>query len=784
MGISIRTFITVPFVVLTLLPAGLVGTLAYRNSQAAVEELAETLMGQVSDRVRQQLRTYLATSHFINQSTARSIAAGTLDPNQPRSLEQHFLQQFEAAFASSPIATDPSLSPVLPLSGTPDPAAAPDFASTPAAPPVPARSPVQSGPQHHAWSRSLNHLYLGAATGTFSGVEYRPVVLEDRAGAWTLAVSRADASTQNFLRQYAVNAPGQIATTPLDPPPPQPYDPRQRLWYQTGLKLAERNLAQGTDVGGWSPPYCDESTGTPVITAIQPVIRQGEVLGVLGGDFLFSDVRDFLREVLAQLKMGEGAIGEEGRIFVVAQDGTLLASSQQVEGTCDPSQAGALALTQAATVEDPMIRELVSLPVQETTDSPGLYPLYRRGDWFWTRWEFKESYGLQGQVYIVIPRSYFMATIDRGNQITLMLCVLAVALSLGSSLAMAARIIRPVEQLEQATQRLVTTVNQGGEPQTLLLDKNPFELYHLGQTFESMSVQLRDTFIAFSHFVPSNFLDLLGYRQPSEVSIGDSKSLAMTVLFSDIRSFTKLSETLTAAETFQFINDYLSHMEPAISQNKGFIDKYIGDAIMALFEGENNPDRAVSAGLAMLEKLGAYNGDRAQSQLDPIKIGIGIHTGQIILGTVGGENRWDTTVMGSDVNRASRVEGLTKEFKVSLMITQATLDQLQHSYAHRHLGSAKVRGVEEAVDIYEVYAGDPPALVAYKTATLAQFEAGVRAYQQQDYRAAREQFDRVLAQLPIGGDFEDGPAQFYCDRCQEHLSGDLGEWARSLDAIT
>ncbi|MBD0392342.1 MAG: PAS domain S-box protein, partial [Microcoleus sp. C1-bin4] len=130
---------------------------------------------------------------------------------------------------------------------------------------------------------------------------------------------------------------------------------------------------------------------------------------------------------------------------------------------------------------------------------------------------------------------------------------------------------------------------------------------------------------AYGRFVPHEFLHFLGYESILEVKLGDQVQKEMSVLFSDIRDFTSLSETMTPAENFQFINAYLSRMEPAITQNFGFIDKYIGDAIMALFDG--SADDAVKAGIAMLEELYEYNISCNRPDDPPLQIGIGINTG-------------------------------------------------------------------------------------------------------------------------------------------------------------
>ncbi len=169
------------------------------------------------------------------------------------------------------------------------------------------------------------------------------------------------------------------------------------------------------------------------------------------------------------------------------------------------------------------------------------------------------------------------------------------------------------------------------------------------------------------------------------------------MLFSDIRDFTTLSESMTQEDNFKFINSYLSRMEPLIVENRGFIDKYIGDAIMALFSG--GADDAVKAGIAMLHLLAEYNRHRLKSGYIPIMIGIGINTGSLMLGTVGGHNRMDSTVISDAVNLASRIEGLTKNYGVSLLITHETFLRLTNpaDYAFRLIGRVKVKGKSDMV---------------------------------------------------------------------------------------
>jgi PAS domain S-box-containing protein len=265
---------------------------------------------------------------------------------------------------------------------------------------------------------------------------------------------------------------------------------------------------------------------------------------------------------------------------------------------------------------------------------------------------------------------------------------------------------------------------------------------------------------AFSRFVPSQFLQLLDKKSIVDVQLGDQVQKEMSVLFSDIRDFTTLSESLTPEDNFKFINAYLSRMEPALIENQGFIDKYIGDGIMALFSG--SADDAIKAGIAMLQRLAAYNRHRASNSYAPVKIGIGINTGSLMLGTVGGLHRMDGTVISDAVNLASRLESLTKEYGVSLLITHHTLARLQNptEYNIRFIERVLVKGKSKAVAVFEVFDGDEVQVKEDKLATKTMFEEGLFLYYQHLIKEAAQRFKAVLSLNP-----SDTVAQIYQSRC-------------------
>ncbi len=269
----------------------------------------------------------------------------------------------------------------------------------------------------------------------------------------------------------------------------------------------------------------------------------------------------------------------------------------------------------------------------------------------------------------------------------------------------------------------------------------------------------------FYKFVPVQFLKLLNIEEYDKIKLGDCVEKNMTIVFADIRGFTTLSETMTPQDNFKFINGYLSKMEPIIDKYNGFIDKYIGDAIMALFP--TCADDAVQAAIAMLKKLVDYNQGRQRAGYQLINIGIGIHTGPLMLGTVGGQNRMDGTVISDAVNLASRVEGLTKIYGTPLLITEQTYSSLTDvsQYHIRVIDCVTVKGKTKTVTVYEVFDGNSPPSLKLKSETQTDFEQGFKCFHNEKFEEAWVFFDKVLE-----SNENDTAAQIYFNNCKTILS--------------
>lgn len=252
---------------------------------------------------------------------------------------------------------------------------------------------------------------------------------------------------------------------------------------------------------------------------------------------------------------------------------------------------------------------------------------------------------------------------------------------------------------------------------------------------------------ASSRFVPHQLLRLLGKASITELKLNDCVHKKMSIVFVDIRSFTSLSESMSPLDNFRFINAFLSQMGPLIRQHHGFIDKYLGDGIMALFE---QPTDAVKAGLDMLYQLRVYNRKRHQNSRPMLTIGIGINTGEVMLGTVGYDQRLEGTVIGDAVNLAARIEQLTKQYQTPLLIGDDTFRELeaeQQTFS-RCVGRVRIKGKSQEVVIYEVFASDLPEIRQAKLATKQIFETAWLLYQQGHRDQAYKLFTSCLHQNP------------------------------------
>lgn len=254
-------------------------------------------------------------------------------------------------------------------------------------------------------------------------------------------------------------------------------------------------------------------------------------------------------------------------------------------------------------------------------------------------------------------------------------------------------------------------------------------------------------------------------HDPEALQLGGQKKV-LSVLFSDIRGFTTYTEKLDPQQIVSMLNDYLSHMSDVIFKHRGTIDKFIGDAIMAIFGApvpqEDHAARACRVSLDMVTALKEVNGVLVQKGFEPLAIGIGINTGEMTVGNIGSERRFDYTVIGDAVNLGSRLEGLTKYFGVEIIVSQSTKDACDaNEFYFRELGSVKVKGKKEAVAIYH--------LVGSRTndsAEEAWMELWSRAF---EHLRRNEVMEALQLFMECRNVRNDESTTYYINRCNEAL---------------
>lgn len=249
-------------------------------------------------------------------------------------------------------------------------------------------------------------------------------------------------------------------------------------------------------------------------------------------------------------------------------------------------------------------------------------------------------------------------------------------------------------------------------------------------------------------FVPIEFIASLGHEFITDVHLGDQVEKIVTVLFSDIRDYTTLSEQMTPEENFRFICSFNERMGPLIRKHRGFINQYLGDAIMAIFP--YHAGDALAAAIEMQHAVLEFNGQRLMDNQLPIEIGVGMHSGPLIMGITGDKDRLDATTISDTVNAASRIESLTKYFKANILISDATLSLINgdQQFPIRPLGPVQVKGKKDPLGIHECFGGNTPEEIEKKSATVELFREAITQYLNKAFTKAFIAFQTILEENP------------------------------------
>ncbi|MGK7891127.1 MAG: adenylate/guanylate cyclase domain-containing protein [Leptolyngbyaceae cyanobacterium] len=688
----------------------MVAFVSFQNGQASVADLSRKLRGELTQRVWQELKFYFESPHKVNQLNAAAYRRGDIDVLNATAGEALLHEQLK-------------LFPTIGFA----------FCGTP-------------------------------ENGEFFGVLRD---FENPLPSFQLSFSNP---STNFLRQYYRLNTDSDRQAFLYQNDDESFDSRQRLWFQAAI-----------DTGGpaWTDVYVGFTSELPNITASTPVYSQeGQLIAVCATDVTLP--KEF-RAFLQNLELGNG-----GKAFVIDRRGQLIADSSDGSLMIEVDGKPQLRLSTAST--DPLIattaQELVARFGADWTDGEPndeideidltqiqtvkqLTLVWNHEVYLVEVLPFKDDAGLDWLIVVVGPESSFveqiLTTINSRTHQAILLCSLAVVASATVGFWIARSITDPIVQINQASKQIAA----GNWDKKVPIQRHD-EIGELAISFNQMAEHLKQSFAtleaqknAFARFFPPEYLDFLGKDDVTELVLGEHVSQEMGVMFSDIRNFTALAESMTPQASFDFINTYLRHMSPAIPQHQGFVVKFLGDGLMAVFPGQ--ADDAVDAGIAKCLKLRALNHLQVFKVEQAIAIGVGIHVGRITVGTIGDHNRLQADVLSDCVNLCARLEGLTKVYQVSVLLSKQTVERLQHrdQYELRRLDRVRVKGSQKAIEIYEALDAEEPQLRQRKIETRSLFDQAVDSYRQGEFAQAQQAFHQVLVDNP-----HDPTVHLYLDRIE------------------
>ena len=271
---------------------------------------------------------------------------------------------------------------------------------------------------------------------------------------------------------------------------------------------------------------------------------------------------------------------------------------------------------------------------------------------------------------------------------------------------------------------------------------------------------------SFRRFVPEAFLKILNRSDFKGIELGDQVARNMAVLVCDIRSFTTLSERMKPQQVFGFINEFLAEVGPIVRQHAGFVNKYFGDGIMALFESPNN---ALHSAVALIRQINSFNDRRRKQGKFSIQIGVGVNAGDLMLGTIGEAERLEGTVLADAVNLCFRLESLTKIYGAQILTTDSTLNAAPDcdKFTVRPIDLVVVKGKRNHVTLMEILDGNSDERLEKKLQTRDQYQAAFQSFEFGAYDDAEQRF-RTIAKI----DPEDRAARVMMAKARQLAEGD------------
>ncbi len=521
------------------------------------------------------------------------------------------------------------------------------------------------------------------------------------------------------------------------------YDPRIRPWY-VGAREAEGSFL--TDV------YILFRNKKPAITSSHPVYgKTGELIGVWAMDIELDDISNFLKTQKVGKSGIELIINEKGEVVAYPDYSKIIKEENGALRPVKVEEIGFGPLT-------------VAYRQHKITKKSGLLVEFEGNKYIASFIDIPKPFPVQWKIGIVAPLDDFIGK----AKLSVILMGGISAFTLGIALLVAILIsrglTRPVRLMAEATGK----IKNFNLEEVIHIPSRTTEIQVMHEAICSMQKGLH----AFRRYVPAELVrQLISTGKGAELG-GQKKEL--TILFSDIKGFTSIAERTTPEELMLHLSDYFDELTRIVSHHRGTIDKYIGDAMLAFWGAPIHDDEhainACHAGLACQEKIRELNNKWIKEGRSPFITRIGISTGESVVGNVGSIERINYTVIGDNVNIASRLEASNKIYGTEILVTRKTFDAASGKFWFRPIGLVAAKGKKKHVEIYELVGRRSGKKAKEDEELCTEFTRGFHAYLSKSWAEASEIFTNISIKFP-----QDHPTGLYLDRCSKFLVNPPGE---------
>lgn len=516
------------------------------------------------------------------------------------------------------------------------------------------------------------------------------------------------------------------------------YDPRERPWYK-GAKASGKTF--------WTEPYIFFENGEPGITVACPVYNKDKTLrGIVAADIILGGLSKFLQNI---------NVSKNGLVFILDDKEQLIAYP-------DPRRI--------VTVENGVARNLKPRELRIPCVTEAVRNYEDKGDRIFSYnvagmkylacfAKFPSEFGKKWMFSIIAPEDDFLGPMKNTFRKTLFLSFCILVASVLAGILMARQISRPIEQLAAE----VLEVKNFNLDSHLEIKSHIHEI----QTMDAAIRAMKNSLKAFKVYVPATLVKQL-IESGENVTIG-GKDRELTMFFSDIADFTPISESIPPKDLMLQMSEYFDAMTRIIESERGTVDKFIGDAVMAFWGAPIvNDDHAVMACRAALRcqsEINSLNREWEKNGKRPFCTRIGLHTSYNVVGNMGSAQRMNYTVIGEGVNLASRLEGVNKIYSTSVIISKSTHRYVQTRFICRILDQIAVKGNSQSVVIYELLAENNSPESGRLKALADRFEVAYNLYLKREWSEANHLFQSLLRDYP-----DDKVTHLYMARCDKYLN--------------